>query len=104
MDKTKHTPGPWTLDTNPRNVHAQNYTQGHLYDIAIALGPLTADRDEAEANARLIAAAPELLEVCQSLVKLNAATSGFVEYVSLCRLLKTAVAKATISEPVQETP
>ena len=62
--KTKHTPGPWLVTdraTAPNKVivHAQPrrialcYLQGKAVYV---------DRAEAEANAKLIAAAPELLE------------------------------------------
>lgn len=66
--KAKHTPGPWTFDgDNPAN-------QG--FDVALSDGGAIATayycedgegRDEAEANARLIAAAPELLAALKEL-------------------------------------
>lgn len=49
----KHTPGPWRKDNNPRNIIANGR------DIAHTWGRF--EDDEADANARLIAAAPDLL-------------------------------------------
>ena len=56
-----HTPGPWKVD--------RPYIRGAGRVIA----SLESGRNEVEdaANARLIAAAPELLEVCEALLALN---------------------------------
>lgn len=60
----KHTPGPWYL----------NYTDGGvLYedgnrDKAIAPDIYGRTKEECEANARLVAAAPQLLEVCRAVI------------------------------------
>lgn len=63
---TKHTPGPWQPSksrTNPYAVHAPG---GQTRRSSIASVTLYDDcHDEAEANARLIAAAPAMLEVLQ---------------------------------------
>lgn len=61
---SKHTPGPWIYIGNGDIVaRSENYCGGEK-DIASVF--LTAN-DEDEANARLIAAAPELLEALQNL-------------------------------------
>jgi len=72
MSETKHTPGPWNVDPSyPGDVCA-----GTGHDVAVTcykgMKPIDLDgteatigpqsREEAEANARLIAAAPDLLE------------------------------------------
>lgn len=63
----RHTPGPWGLDSNPRHVvRYESANEGRIVDIAIALGSF--DSDEADANAHLIAAAPELLVACRLLL------------------------------------
>lgn len=63
--KNEHTPGPWTRKEGERFKHDQSAgvrTQNGTY-IAAALDLNQTDRDaEVEANARLIAAAPELLQ------------------------------------------
>lgn len=66
---SKHTPGPWTI-TGPGK-YIPGFSDGGDYAIEDAAGQIIAeaihqvDRSEfrpAEANARLIAAAPEMLE------------------------------------------
>lgn len=64
MEKTKHTPGPWTVESGS--------VFGHAGSARVAL----ADRKEGlirpverDANVRLIAAAPDLLEACGQALK-----------------------------------
>lgn len=64
MKNTKHTPGPWEVDElNNTTVWGKkqrfNMLVAKCGDAQIIL------QEEAEANARLIAAAPELLEACK---------------------------------------
>jgi hypothetical protein len=74
MNKTAHTPGPWK--TEGRDVQ----TADGLITVAIAHGPVgewQKVRTEHEANARLIAAAPDLLEACERFMNCGLlATSG----------------------------
>ncbi len=62
----KHTPGPWHVDTDSRD-GARTVVLDHQCDAicdtlpGATEGDRIAARNEAEANARLIAAAPELL-------------------------------------------
>ena len=64
MNNEKHTPGPWTADlTLRRGVYFRVHGDG------IAVADITReyaeeDREMIDANARLIAAAPELLATC----------------------------------------
>lgn len=70
MSETKHTPGPWCLsDESPMIIQdeckvivgsASTYPNSGYFP----------GQKEAEANARLIAAAPELLEACEGLLGL----------------------------------
>ena len=88
MSKTKHTPGPWkTSYTNISVVTAEN---GAVVARASKLNGLM----NLQANARLIAAAPDLLEALQTVVA-NApdpycAITRFID--AQCR---AAIAKAT---------
>jgi hypothetical protein len=63
MSNSKHTPGPWKQgSTHPENVSAGS---------ALVCTTLSRGRfnDEQKANARLIAAAPDLLEALQTMLK-----------------------------------
>lgn len=75
-ERTQHTPGPWKLEdessTGPRgdaSIHYDIPSVGSIY-----LGDVNIKRDPElletmQANARLIAAAPELLEALKELVE-----------------------------------
>lgn len=61
MSAAKHTPGPWRLGGEQ---HIANHVfGGHAGGIAICFAAQGQD------DARLIAAAPELLEACLALIK-----------------------------------
>ena len=63
MDTTKHTPGPWhAADDGGEVFDAEYIPVCYMNGIGQASEFIT--EKEAEANARLIAAAPELLEAC----------------------------------------
>jgi hypothetical protein len=64
---TKHTPGPWQF--NGPEIYAPNFrgVREHHYDVARVLHVMD---DEGEANALLIAAAPDLLSACKRAVHL----------------------------------
>jgi hypothetical protein len=75
--KNQPTPGPWSMDDPAENcpqhgkggeqvfkVVAERFGGGLVADVSC----WWYDRETARANARLIAAAPELLEACQGLL------------------------------------
>lgn len=70
MSETKHTPGPWSVN----ECHVYRYDDEYDETICDTSGAPTEAAfmsdvpDRAEANARLIAAAPELLEACKRLM------------------------------------
>jgi hypothetical protein len=69
---SKHTPGPWRLNennnwkTNPFSVTVRKFGV-HSTTIANIPTRMTVPPQEQQANARLIAAAPDLLEALQTL-------------------------------------
>lgn len=99
-NQPKHTPGPWRAN-QPRYILGLK-TQGQWYihakDCTVACS-LDGDR---EANARLIAAAPELLAALQAyepfLPKSTASEGGAAAYsaqVKAADVVRAAIAKAT---------
>lgn len=62
MSTTKHTPGPWTA--TPRHVTAPETEDRLPMRVTISGG----NRDDNKANARLIAAAPDLLAALRDLL------------------------------------
>lgn len=118
---SKHTPGPWVLDTIPTSVGICHrigpFPPRRPDDVTVRHACLYADYpstsnpadEELEANARLIAAAPELLEACQAFKRLygrlwdvvEPSGSGFLspesvkEYDAIHELMTAAIAKAT---------
>ena len=78
---TQHTPGPWAI-SKPigGNVYIEkgNRLIGHIY------------RDNREANARLIAAVPDLLAACKAIIGLGSVPTTQPEYRMLCEAIDKA--------------
>lgn len=106
---SKHTPGPWETDNGDNEV---NYRKSHPDCITIkdatgwhiARVWLDGKSGTAEANARLIAAAPELLDACECAqnrlqqLEDEGFESGQVDAygrITTLEHLKAAIAKAT---------
>lgn len=90
----KHTPGPWQI--NPVNAQVDAFNTGEGLAICKMLWP-TKLRSEAEteANARLIAAAPELYEAV-SRARRHAMNIGLdAEGSTYIHILDAAIARAT---------
>jgi len=63
MDNAQHTPGPWVYGKT-------GYVKsGDCYIAEVLHGPDCPDADEVKANARLIAAAPDLLAALEKCVR-----------------------------------
>ena len=105
----KHTLGPWILeDLFIYKLHEQTGASGrpfitNVFSVAVqGNGTHGAQRDELEANARLIAAAPELLETCKAARQLwndfLTKKESFADYASRAQqvqsMLADAIAKA----------
>ena len=95
---TKHTPGPWTYSK-------EQTTNGHAHMVRQSSGESVANvrshnrpTEEAQANARLIAAAPELLEALKAVLHFDSDPSIPGEYkhdITIARKVRAAIAKAT---------
>lgn len=82
----KHTPGPWNVGKRKNIAAACNVMSG-----SIQIARVTFSRTERSANARLISAAPELLEVAESILVDDVLQYLPAEYVAKVR---AAIAKA----------
>ncbi len=87
MSGTRHTSGEWTQRGNI--ITAQIEDRENVAIMYLPKGDTPNSRTEALANARLIAAAPELLEACE------AALDGNDEHRKVVAKLRAAIAKAT---------
>lgn len=114
-----HTPGPWTVDTEVTDPDTLNTApevsatlpNGDTRYICRMFGTAPQVIEESQANARLIAAAPEMLKVCDRVHRhingLNAtmrAADFRYAHSELCRQLTelvrdAAIALATTQEP-----
>lgn len=91
MSKVKHTPGPWEMIN--LNVY-HNYPTGQKVADCYVKKPFGVyDAGECEANARLIAAAPDLLEACKSALELIQVCTVYKD-MSTAKELMAAIAKA----------
>jgi hypothetical protein len=94
---SKHTPGPWKWN---KNYHGLDGPRGEaILDYAAYEGMWVPDYagDWAEANARLIAAAPELLEALQMLL-VACDTSDDCQYGTLGTSFVRNIASAAIAK------
>lgn len=86
----QHTPGSWSVEIDHHTAAPElirTYVDGEMYDLASVLCDETGN---ATANARLIAAAPDLLHALQ-MIDSNAAES--VEWIR--RVARAAIIRAT---------
>lgn len=99
---SKHTPGEWTVhpiwNNNPciENGGVFEVEEAH-YDVKERLEEGCDVERVIAANARLIAAAPELLEACQS--SLSDLLGHGLGFTPLAEQLRAAIAKATGAAP-----
>jgi hypothetical protein len=90
MSNTKHTPGPWMVDRPGTLFHIR--TMDEINGTVATCDPCDFATQEQLANARLIAAAPELLEALRELVESVAISDPGVYDLDAAR---AAIAKAT---------
>lgn len=97
-EKSKHTPGPWKV--HPREGMARSYYGTHVAASHYSTPGVSSGRDSVcdctgehqDANARLIAAAPELLEALRTLVSRDFAYYG--GFVMDCNITMEEVQRA----------
>jgi hypothetical protein len=104
-EQARHTPGPWTVHADSyagdHPNHASRFVGTQDFDEDASVGQIVAkltDSPEIVANARLIAASPDLLAACEAFLREHDDTydggpisSGHVAAVELAR---AAIAKA----------
>ena len=92
---SKHTPGPW--HHTGREFNDVRDSDDELVAVALHLRVGQPERSihEAEANARLIAAAPDLLEAAQQVLSHKRGEDDWLILAVHCRVLEAAIAKAT---------
>lgn len=96
---TQHTPGPWHYHDGRKNGTRQMVGTGEMWIAEMTTGIGFDQSDtEAEANARLFAAAPDLLEAGRVAVDLWDSTSAAVDPDEILMLIRDAIAKATEGE------
>jgi hypothetical protein len=95
---TQHTPGPWLLDgLTIKGPHPKD-PQNRLRIVAQSVFDKGTWVDEARANARLIAAAPDLLEALRNIVSASL-RYRLEESDPAVEEARAAIAKATGSKP-----
>ena len=100
---TKHTPGPWLFRTAPTSaglchiVSAADWKGAFIYGDGIRKGVDDAlpKAQELAANARLIAAAPDLLRYLKEARRTLEMWKDVAPAVSLCADIDAAIARAT---------
>ena len=91
---TAHTPGPWELVCNGGPI--EEFQVGNLSRAVCSAWVLaTGDADETSANARLIAAAPDLLAVIQELSESAEYWSEYEVPLGIVDRIRAAITKAT---------
>ena len=96
----KHTPGPWRIKSDPMHFDTLTTVEGGAIGVRKPFGVQMivqvggdSDFQEAEANARLIAAAPELLEALKEIIA-AADGDGWNQLDASFATARAAIAKA----------
>jgi hypothetical protein len=92
----QHTPGPWKVKAGTNAVLAgRKQICSHVNAASALPVNMLDDQEIAQANARLIAAAPELLEALQAALEALRGSAGFDEINNAKKQIKAAIDKAT---------
>lgn len=92
----QHTPGPWIAVRNGFHCVAVKNSRGGF--LTYEAGDFCTKSGEKEANARLIAAAPDLPAFAQSLIDDYCSDDGMASAKHIVKLAQEVVAKATGGE------
>lgn len=97
---TQHTPGPWLADLEvyPVMVRSQSETWPLVDEIGNEegrAGAFVCNTGDNKTNARLIAAAPDLLKAAQDVLSHKRGEDDWLILAIHCRALEDAIAKAT---------
>jgi hypothetical protein len=101
---SKHTPGPWAVNPIRAMVDAID-SNGPSPICGMLWFTETRSEEETEANADLIAAAPDLLEALQEVAPLGDIAEGLAPYYihsDTIKRIRAALAKADPSGPKEE--
>lgn len=95
MSEVKHTPGPWTITVYPPDDYGAEdlcaYIDGNRKHVAHCMPPEGTSKELRDANARLISAAPEMLEA----LKLIANAENSALDLAYCKgIARAAITKA----------
>ncbi len=110
MEKQKHTPGPWQIDMERGKYGVVRHNgitvcmlpyPGIRGKDATAKRPFAFTETERLVNARLIAAAPDLLDACRQMFSDIDAGSCLNGSEASCQKARAAIAKATNQETGQ---
>ena len=91
---SKHTPGPWQARGSTVLAESRIGTNCTDADVAVYGAPLVCESIRSDANARLIAAAPDLLSVCKELSEAAAYWSEYDVPIGIVDRLNAAIGKA----------
>jgi hypothetical protein len=94
---TAHTPGPWKVDAEgkDRYIVAQHETGEYTFALLRHGFGMSGSKQELEANARLIAAAPSLLAALEDLLDLGRA--GFIQGADIAVTRAVEEARAAVA-------
>lgn len=106
MSETKHTPGPWVFCWDKYGKESEIHGKSELNDAPICIvlhdDVTESGAEEQLANARLIAAAPELLEALKALIDNVGICICYDESERECKaweMAEAAIAKAEGEQP-----
>lgn len=94
MSDAKHTPGPWEVDEHDQIIVGGETTYGGRF-VVCRMGNL--ENPQIAADARLIAAAPDLLKACEEMLyhaSLGPDEAGRQEWNDDCRRMEAAIRAA----------